>query len=105
MGGRPLLELEGISKKYGTTEVLDDVSLALRPGEVHALVGENGAGKSTLMRVAAGMVRPERGKVVVWGKPFRNATPRVACAAGVEIATQELTSVPARTVLKTCSWA
>jgi ABC-type sugar transport system ATPase subunit len=95
-----LLELEGISKKYGTTEVLADVSLALRPGEVHALVGENGAGKSTLMRVAAGMVRPERGKVVVWGKPFRNATPRVARAAGVEIATQELTSVPARTVLE-----
>ena len=95
-----LLELEGISKKYGTTEVLSDVSLKLRPGEVHALVGENGAGKSTLMRVAAGMVRPDRGKVVVWGKPFRNATPRMAAAAGVEIATQELTSVPARTVLE-----
>jgi ABC-type sugar transport system ATPase subunit len=95
-----LLELEGISKKYGSNEVLDDVSLTLRPGEVHALVGENGAGKSTLMRIAAGMVRPDRGKVVVWGNPFRNSTPHAARAAGVEIATQELTSVPARTVLE-----
>jgi rhamnose transport system ATP-binding protein len=99
-GGGPLLELEGISKNYGPSEVLDDVSLVLRPGEIHALVGENGAGKSTLMRIAAGMVRPDRGKVVVWGKALRNATPRAARAAGVEIATQELTSVPARSVLE-----
>jgi ABC-type sugar transport system ATPase subunit len=94
-----LLQLDRIGKRYGPAEVLVDVSLTLGAGELHALVGENGAGKSTLMRIAAGMVRPDRGHVVVAGKPLRNATPRAARAAGIEIVTQELTSVPARTVL------
>ena len=95
-----MLELDGISKKYGPAHVLDDVSVTVRAGEVHAIVGENGAGKSTLMRIAAGMVRPDRGNVVVSGKLLRNATPRAARSAGVEMVTQELTSVPARTVLE-----
>ncbi|HTW98426.1 MAG TPA: ATP-binding cassette domain-containing protein, partial [Acidimicrobiales bacterium] len=95
-----MLELEGISKRYGPTNVLDGVSLTLERGQVHALVGENGAGKSTLMRIGAGMVRPDHGRVLVDGKALRSATPRAARAAGVEIVTQELTSVPARTVLE-----
>ncbi len=95
-----MLQLEGIRKRYGSAEVLLGVSLTLRDGEVHGIVGENGAGKSTLVRAAAGVVRPDHGKVVIDGKPLRSATPRAARAAGVEIVTQELTSVPARTVLE-----
>ncbi len=95
-----MLEISGVSKRYGPVNVLDDVSLTLRAGEVHALVGENGAGKSTLVRIAAGMVRPDRGQVLVEGRPLRSSTPRAARAAGVEIVTQELTSVPARSVLE-----
>jgi len=95
-----VLQLEGIRKRYGSAEVLLGVSLAVRDGEVHGIVGENGAGKSTLVRVAAGVVRPDQGQVLVDGKPLRGFTPRAARAAGVEIVTQELTSVPARTVLE-----
>jgi rhamnose transport system ATP-binding protein len=64
-----VLELDGISKRFGATEALVDVSLALRPGEVHAVVGENGAGKSTLIKVVTGIHRPDRGSVVVDGRP------------------------------------
>ncbi|MGH9104983.1 MAG: sugar ABC transporter ATP-binding protein [Acidimicrobiales bacterium] len=94
-----LLELVDISKTYGPVEVLDRVSLTLRPGEVHALVGENGAGKSTLMSIAAGLVRPDRGKVLMAGRQLRGGR-QAARTAGVEVVTQELTSVPARSVLE-----
>jgi rhamnose transport system ATP-binding protein len=95
-----MLQLEGIRKRYGSAEVLSGVSLTVRDGEVHGIVGENGAGKSTLVRVGAGVVRPDQGQVLVDGRTLRSATPRAARAAGVEIVTQELTSVPARTVLE-----
>jgi rhamnose transport system ATP-binding protein len=95
-----VLQLEELHKRYGSAEVLSGVSLSVLGGEIHGIVGENGAGKSTLVRIAAGVVRPDAGKVLVGGKPLRSATPRAARAAGVEIVTQELTSVPARTVLE-----
>ncbi len=95
-----MLQIEGVSKRYGPVNVLDGVSLTLKSGEVHALVGENGAGKSTLVRIAAGMARPDRGQVLIDGRPLRSVTPRAARAAGVGIVTQELTSVPARSVLE-----
>ena len=54
----PILEMRSISKRFGTTQALDDVSLSLYPGEIHALLGENGAGKSTLIKVMTGIHRP-----------------------------------------------
>jgi ABC-type sugar transport system ATPase subunit len=99
-GGETLLELQGIVKVYGLVRVLDDVSLKLNAGEIHAVVGENGAGKSTLVRIAAGLVHPDRGSVVVGGNSIRSASPRAAQSAGIGIVTQELTAVPARTVLE-----
>ena len=55
MGAEYVLEMKNITKRYGETTVLSDVSLSVRPGEIHALLGENGAGKSTLMNVLFGM--------------------------------------------------
>jgi rhamnose transport system ATP-binding protein len=95
-----VLEFEGIVKTYGPARVLDNVSLTLSAGQIHAVVGENGAGKSTLTRIAAGLVRQDRGRVLVAGEPIRSASPRAARSAGVGIVTQELTAVPARTVLE-----
>jgi rhamnose transport system ATP-binding protein len=95
-----VLELQDIEKTYGPARVLDRVDLVARPGEIHAVLGENGAGKSTLVKIAAGLVRPDGGKVMIGGDLLRSATPRAAREAGVAIVTQELTSVPARTVLE-----
>ena len=95
-----MLQLDNISKRYGPAEVLNRVGLTVRAGEIHGLVGENGAGKSTLVRVAAGLVRPDQGRVLVEGKGLRAGARQVARAAGIEIVTQELTSVPARPVLE-----
>jgi len=95
-----MLELVDIRKVYGVSRVLDHVDLTVRAGEVHGVVGENGAGKSTLMKIAAGLVRPDCGNVLVDDKPLQRFTPRAALSLGIGIATQELTSVPARTVIE-----
>ncbi|HEX3804705.1 MAG TPA: sugar ABC transporter ATP-binding protein [Solirubrobacteraceae bacterium] len=95
-----MLELQDIEKTYGPARVLDRVDLVARPGQIHAVLGENGAGKSTLVKIAAGLVRPDGGRVIVGGEPLRSSTPRAAREAGVAIATQELTCVPGRTVLE-----
>src|SRR6204780_2689431 len=65
----------GISKSFGAISVLNDVSLELRAGEVHALLGENGAGKSSLMKILMGVHQPDRGQLVLGGHPVRFANP------------------------------
>jgi rhamnose transport system ATP-binding protein len=67
---RPVLDLRHIAKRFGATQALADVSLALRPGEVHALLGENGAGKSTLIKVMTGVHQPDRGEILLAGQPI-----------------------------------
>jgi simple sugar transport system ATP-binding protein len=94
----PALALEGISKRYGTVEALSSASLAVRPGTVHALLGENGAGKSTLMRIAYGLVRPDSGTIVVDGAPARFTGPRDAIARGIGMVHQHFTLVPVMSV-------
>jgi rhamnose transport system ATP-binding protein len=66
--GRPVLEMRGVSKRFGEIQALDDVSLELMPGEIHALLGENGAGKSTLIKVMTGVVQPDIGDILIDGK-------------------------------------
>src|SRR5215211_7148 len=79
----PILELKKISKSLSGVEVLHEVSLALRPGEVHALLGENGAGKSTLVKVITGVHQPDGGEILLDGKPVHFSDTRETRQAGI----------------------
>src|SRR5262245_50939621 len=93
-----VLALERISKRFGSTNALEDVSFTVRAGTVHALLGENGAGKTTLMRVAFGLTSPDTGDVVA-GTPSRRITSAAgAIAAKLGMVHQHFTNVPAMTV-------
>ena len=94
----PLLEVAGISKRFGATLALSDVSFDVRAGEVHALMGENGAGKSTLMKIISGNYQPDTGTIRISGTPAVMASPRDAMTAGVAIIHQELNTIPDMTV-------
>lgn len=84
------VRMSGISKRYGTMQSLDDVSLMLRPGEVLGLVGDNGAGKSTLSKVLSGAVIPDSGTIEIDGRQVAFASPADARAARVEMVYQDL---------------
>ncbi|MEI4741972.1 sugar ABC transporter ATP-binding protein [Rhodococcus erythropolis] len=85
-----LLELRGISKRFGPTLALDDVSLDIRRGEIHALLGHNGAGKSTLIKTLSGVNIPDHGSILLQGKPLAITKPADAIAAGISVVYQEL---------------
>lgn len=89
----PLLCLEGISKSFAGVKVLDDVSLEVHRGEVHALMGENGAGKSTLMKILMGIYQPDTGTITIDGETLSVANPREALDHGVAMIHQELNPV------------
>ncbi|MBO0709746.1 MAG: sugar ABC transporter ATP-binding protein [Acetobacteraceae bacterium] len=89
----PLLELSKITKSFGGVTALHDVDFALRPGEIHGIVGENGAGKSTLMKIIAGVYPDYAGAVRLDGREVRFASPREARAAGIGMVHQELAAV------------
>lgn len=92
------LALEGIVKQYGAVRALDDASLVVGRGTLHAILGENGAGKTTLMRIAFGLVRPNAGELRVDGAARRFETPRDAITARIGMVHQHFTIVPAMTV-------
>jgi len=85
----PILEIRGVSKRFGSTQALDDVSLALQAGEIHALLGENGAGKSTLIKIMTGVVQPDGGELIVDGRPVRVGSALEAQALGIAAVYQE----------------
>jgi D-xylose transport system ATP-binding protein len=93
-----LLEARDVSLAFGSVRALREVSLALRPGEITALVGDNGAGKSTLVRCISGIHRPDSGEIVFDGAPARFASPQEARAAGIETVHQNLALVEDLTV-------
>jgi len=93
-----ILRVDSMSKAFGATQALKDVSFDVRPGEVHSLMGENGAGKSTLMKIISGNYQPDTGTLLVDGKPVRFDSPREAQAAGIAIIHQELNVIPEMTV-------
>jgi ABC-type sugar transport system ATPase subunit len=86
----PIIELKGISKSFGATRALNDVSLNIAKGAVHALVGENGAGKSTLMKIIMGIHRPDKGEVRLEGVPVRIPDTITAFSMGLSIVFQEI---------------
>ena len=96
----PLLSVEDVAKSYGGAQALRGVSLSLRAGEVHGLVGANGAGKSTLIRILAGLTQPDRGRIALDGKPVEIATPHRATELGMSFIHQELAFVPGLTVIQ-----
>jgi len=99
-GDAPAVELEGISKAYPGVVANDDVSLSIRRGEVHCLLGENGAGKSTLMGILAGMVAPDAGSIRVDRRDAAIDSPKRAIELGIGMVYQHTTLVPTLTVLE-----
>ncbi|GAA0513457.1 ribose import ATP-binding protein RbsA [Saccharopolyspora subtropica] len=94
----PLVEMTGITKRYGGVLACDGVDLTVRAGEVHALLGENGAGKSTLMRVLSGDVTDHAGTISIEGRRVEFGKPADAQQAGIAMIHQELDLVPALSV-------
>ncbi|MEM8654100.1 MAG: ABC transporter ATP-binding protein, partial [Pseudomonadota bacterium] len=94
----PLLSLTGLTKAYPGVVANDDVSLAIAPGEIHALLGENGAGKSTLVKMIYGLVKPDAGQMKMNGGTFAPGDPRAARAAGVGMVFQHFSLFDALSV-------
>ena len=92
------LELKGICKSFPGVKALDNVQLSLRPGTVHALMGENGAGKSTLMKCLFGIYKMDAGEVYLDGQKIEVNNPDEAMKYGIAMVHQELQPVPARSV-------
>lgn len=93
-----LLEIEGLTKAYPGVVANDGVALRVRPGEVHALLGENGAGKSTLVKMIYGLVKPDSGTMQFQGAPYAPADPRAARSAGVAMVFQHFSLFEALSV-------
>jgi simple sugar transport system ATP-binding protein/ribose transport system ATP-binding protein len=92
------LHIRGLGKSFGATRALDDVSVEIRAGSVHSLVGENGAGKSTLGKIVAGVFPPDQGDLVLRGTPVSFRSPRAALEHGIALVAQEVALVPQLTV-------
>lgn len=92
------LRVSSVAKAYGATLALNRASLAVRAGEVHALLGENGAGKSTMVKLLSGLIRPDEGTIELFGEALRLDAPAAAHRHGVQTAFQEMTLVKDLTV-------
>ena len=90
----PLLELEGLTKRFPGVVALDGVDLSVAAGEIHALVGENGAGKSTLIKLLCGGYTPDGGEMRLSGVSYLPASPLAALKAGIRVVYQEFNLLP-----------
>jgi ribose transport system ATP-binding protein len=97
-GAAPLFRMDGVSKRYGGVRALEEAELTVHAGRVHAVLGENGAGKSTLIKVMAGVVAPDKGRMMLEGREVVFPDPAAAMAAGVACIFQELSLIPDLTV-------
>jgi len=99
-GDQPLLSVRGLTKRFGPVVANDGIDFDLRPGEIHALLGENGAGKTTLMNVLFGLVAPDAGEMHVRGAPYRPADPSDAIQAGIGMVHQHFMLIPTFSVVE-----
>ncbi|MCJ8510254.1 sugar ABC transporter ATP-binding protein [Rhizobium lemnae] len=95
---KPYVRLVDVSKSFGSVRVLKDIAFDVRPGEIHALLGENGAGKSTMIKILSGLHQPDGGVLEIEGQSVRFASARDANAAGIATVYQELLLFPDLTV-------
>jgi ABC-type sugar transport system ATPase subunit len=98
LDAKPIIELKHITKTFGGTRALDDVSIDIYPGEIHSFVGVNGAGKSTLMKIMLGVYPADSGRILIGGAEARFRSPEEAIANGVAMVYQELNLFPKMTV-------
>jgi len=95
-----ILALENVSKRFGSVLALQNITMRLKEGEVHCLLGDNGAGKSTLIKTLAGVHKPTEGQYMVDGKPVEFSSPREALDMGVATVYQDLALVPLLSVAR-----
>jgi len=91
---QPAVIIQNISKRFGGTQALSDVSFTVAKGEVHALLGENGAGKSTLIKIISGVTPKDEGEIIVDGEELHIRNPQQARKKGINVVYQELSLVP-----------
>ena len=94
----PLIQLRGVSKDFRGVLAISNVDFEIRPGEIHAILGENGAGKSTLMKVLAGVYQPSSGEMLLDGQPASLNSPSDALNRGIAMVFQETNLVPSMSV-------
>ena len=93
-GDSPLLEIQNITKTFGSVISLSDISTTVRAGQVTCVLGDNGAGKSTFIKTLAGVHQPDKGQLLMDGKPINLTSPRDALDAGIATVYQDLAMVP-----------
>lgn len=98
MENQTILSIQNISKRFGGTQALSQVSMELKRGEIHALMGENGAGKSTLIKIISGVISKDSGTILMEDKPLHVKSPQEARKQGINVVYQELSLIPNLTV-------
>jgi simple sugar transport system ATP-binding protein len=99
-GKSPIIELKHVTRRFGTVTALSDISIAVRPGEVHCLLGDNGAGKSTLIKTLSGVHPPSEGEMLVDGQTVHYTSPRQALDAGIATVFQDLSMIPLMSITR-----
>ena len=100
MAAMPIIELKGVSRRFGSVIALQDISFAALAGEVHCLLGDNGAGKSTLIKTLSGVHQPSEGVMEIDGKPTLFSSPRAALDKGIATVFQDLSMIPLMSITR-----